>query len=178
MGHPGTTRRRVLAVTGVAAAGLLTGCSGERSDGGTRASVTGARDKAARAEAALRLRTSAASQALVTQYDAVLAMHPTLRTRLAPLRDQATQHATALAPAPTTSPAPSASATATPAAPAAVSTVASDADEALKSLAAAEQRTSDAQLAALATAPPELARLLASVAASNAGHAFLLGGGA
>ncbi|WP_063802081.1 hypothetical protein [Streptomyces sp. WM6378] len=157
-------------MTGVAAAGLLTGCSGERSDGGTRASVTGAREKAARAEAALRLRTSAASQALVTQYDAVLAMHPTLRTRLAPLRDQAAQHATALAPASTASPAPSA--------PAAVSAVASDADEALKSLAAAEQRTSDAQLAALATAPPELARLLASVAASNAGHAFLLGGGA
>ncbi|WP_438291374.1 hypothetical protein [Streptomyces sp. HUAS TT7] len=165
-------------MTGAAAAGLLAGCSGDGSGAGTRSSANEAREAAARAEAALRARTSATSRALVTQYDAVLAMHPTLRTRLAPLRDQAAQHTTALAPASATTPSPSPSATASPAAPAGVSTVASDADEALKALAEAERRTSDAQLAALATAPPELARLLASVAASNAGHAFLLGGGA
>ncbi|GAA2469741.1 lipoprotein [Streptomyces mauvecolor] len=168
----------MLAVTGAAATGLLTGCSGDSSGAGPRASETGAREAAARAEAALRSRTSATSRALVTEYDEVLAMHPALRPRLAPLRDQAAQHTTALAPASATTPSPSPSATSSPAAPAGVSAVATDADEAVKQLADAERRTSDAQLAALATAPPELARLLASVAASNAGHAFLLGGGA
>ncbi|MEU9099380.1 hypothetical protein [Streptomyces sp. NPDC048361] len=173
MGHPGTTRRRVLAVTGVATAGLLAGCSQGPSESG----AAGAREAAARAETALRASTSAASRALVAQYDAVLAMHPALRTRLAPLRDQSAQHVTALEPAP---PSPSAShpATPSPSAPNTVSTVPADADDAVKELADAERRTSDAQLTALATAPPELARLLASVSASGAGHAYLLTGGA
>ncbi|MFD7014346.1 hypothetical protein [Streptomyces sp. NPDC059928] len=168
MPHTGTTRRRVLAATGAAAAGLLAGCSGAASHGGT--STPGLREAAARTEAALRARTSAASRALVDRYDAVLAMHPTLRDRLAPLRDQAVQHTTALGPAAAPSPAPSP--------PPAVSPVPADAEEAVKQLADAERLTSDAQLAALATAPPELARLLASVAASGAGHAYLLAGGA
>ncbi|MFE9554381.1 hypothetical protein ACFYOD_12970 [Streptomyces sp. NPDC006703] len=173
MPHTGTTRRRVLAATGAAAAGLLAGCSGDASHGGTSTSglrEAGVREAAARAEAALRARTSAASRALVDRYDAVLAMHPALRDRLAPLRDQAAQHATALGPAAAPSPAPSS--------PPAVSPVPADAEEAVKQLADAERLTSDAQLAALATAPPEMARLLASVAASGAGHAYLLAGGA
>ncbi|WP_342777944.1 hypothetical protein [Streptomyces hundungensis] len=168
-------------MTGAAAAGVLAGCSDAGSDSAARGSAPGAREAAARTEAALRARTSAASRALVAQYDAVLAMHPTLRDRLAPLREQAAQHGTALAP-PTpapgapgpSSPAPSVA----PSSPSAISPVPADADEALKQLARAERRTSDAQLTALATAPPELARLLASVAASGAGHAYLLGGGA
>ncbi|RDG34978.1 hypothetical protein DVH02_27795, partial [Streptomyces corynorhini] len=49
---------------------------------------------------------------------------------------------------------------------------------ALKALAAAERRTSDAHTGALATASPELARLLASLAAANAAHAYLLTEGA
>ncbi|MER0448634.1 hypothetical protein ABR738_29445 [Streptomyces sp. Edi4] len=158
----------MLAVTGGATAGLLAGCAR-----GTSASGDAGAREAARAESALRVETSAASRALVARYDAVLAMHPTLRPRLAPLREQAAQHAAALAPAPSASPAPPA---ATPTAHA-VSTVAADADEAVKELADAERRTSDAQLTALATAPPELARLLASVSAAGAGHAFLLTGG-
>ncbi|PJN00048.1 hypothetical protein CG740_27660 [Streptomyces sp. CB01201] len=169
MGHPGTTRRRVLAVTGAAAAGVLAGCSDA---GGGQGAAAGAREAAKRAEAALRERTSAASRALVTQYDAVLAMHPSLRDRLAPLRDQAVQHDRALAPPPAATPSPAV----TPSA--AVSSVPADAEDAVKQLADAERRTSDAQLAAVAAAPPELARLLASVAASGAGHAYLLGGGA
>ncbi|MFG3284382.1 hypothetical protein [Streptomyces sp. NPDC048111] len=165
----------MLAATGAAAAGLLTGCS---DDGGDAGAGTAARAAALRAETALRLRTSTASRTLVAQYEAVLAMHPTLRDRLAPLRDQAAQHGTALAPAP----AADRSAAPKPAAPPgpapALSSVPADPDEALKQLAEAERRTSDAQLAAVAGAPPELARLLASVAASGAGHAYLLGGGA
>ncbi len=49
-----------------------------------------------------------------------------------------------------------------------------DARKALTTLATAERRTADAHTAALATASPELARLLASVAASGAAHAYLL----
>ncbi|MET9363996.1 hypothetical protein ABZX93_24215 [Streptomyces sp. NPDC006632] len=167
----------MLAVTGAATAGLLTGCSRGPSESGGAAA--GAREAAARAETALRARTSAASRALVAQYDAVLAMHPALRPRLAPLRDQAAQHVTALAAAPAPSHSPTAPAAPSPsaAAPDTVSTVPSDADEAVKQLAEAERRTSEAQLTALATAPPELARLLASVSASGAGHAYLLAGG-
>ncbi|MGW8329935.1 hypothetical protein ACWGLE_18790 [Streptomyces sp. NPDC055897] len=156
-------------MTGAAAAGLLAGCSDA---GGGHDSAAAEREAAKRAEAALRERTSAASRALVGQYDAVLAMHPALRDRLAPLRDQAAQHGTALASAPAAGPGPTA--TRAPG----VSAVPADADDALKQLADAERRTSDAQLAAVAAAPPELARLLASVAASGAGHAYLLGGGA
>ncbi|MFB7648009.1 MULTISPECIES: hypothetical protein [unclassified Streptomyces] len=156
-------------MTGAAAAGVLAGCSDA---GGGQGAAAGAREAAKRAEAALRERTSAASRALVTQYDAVLAMHPSLRDRLAPLRDQAAQHDRALTPPPAATPSPAV----TP--PAAVSSVPADAEDAVKQLADAERRTSDAQLAAVAAAPPELARLLASVAASGAGHAYLLGGGA
>lgn len=38
----------------------------------------------------------------------------------------------------------------------------------------AEQRLSDRRMSALVDAPGELARLLASVAAAGAGHAYLL----
>ncbi|MFE9119781.1 hypothetical protein [Streptomyces sp. NPDC007172] len=162
-------------MTGAAAAGLLAGCSDA---GGGQGAEAGAREAAKRAETELRERTSAASRALVGQYDAVLAMHPSLRDRLAPLRDQSAQHDEALAPPPAAGPSPAATPSPTATPPAAVSSVPADADDAVKQLADAERRTSDAQLAAVAGAPPELARLLASVAASGAGHAYLLGGGA
>lgn len=45
---------------------------------------------------------------------------------------------------------------------------------ALKDLAATVRRTADAHTATLLDAPPEYARLLASVAAAGAAHAFLL----
>ncbi|MGW1926601.1 hypothetical protein ACWCQ0_47515 [Streptomyces massasporeus] len=56
--------------------------------------------------------------------------------------------------------------------------VAADPGAALKELAAAERAASDAHTAALVTAPPEYARLLASVAAAGAAHAYLLTEGA
>jgi hypothetical protein len=52
--------------------------------------------------------------------------------------------------------------------------VAADPVEALKNLAGAERRTTEAHTAALMDAPPELARLLASLAAASAAHAYLL----
>ncbi|GGP88496.1 hypothetical protein [Streptomyces melanogenes] len=155
-----TSRRAALAATGAAAAGLLAACS----DGPSRQTDGGAaeRARAARAEAALRLRTAAASAALRDRYEAVALRHPAVRERLAPLREEAAQHATALAAAPArlASPPPS--------------PIPDDPAEALRALAATARQTSDAHTAALAEAPPELARLLASVAAAGAVHAYLL----
>lgn len=76
------------------------------------------------------------------------------------------------------SPAPAASGPARPAAssPAAPAPppVPADAGAAVRELAAAERSTADAHAAALSAAPPEYARLLASVAAAGAVHAYLL----
>jgi hypothetical protein len=158
VGRTGTTRRRALLVTGAATAGLLTGCSSETPEG-RRASGSAA--DPARVEAALRRRLAAASGALRDQYDAVIAQHPALAGQLAQLRAAVAEHATALA-GKATSP------------PATRVTAAAGADAALKELAAAERRTSDAHTASLLDAEPELARLLASVAAAGAAHAYLL----
>nr|WSZ98794.1 hypothetical protein OH820_26835 [Streptomyces sp. NBC_00857] len=172
MGHTGTTRRRVLTAASATAAGLLTACSSGSGDGpGSEA--------AARAESALRIRSAGTSRKLLVQYDAVLERHPGQKTRLAPLRAAVARQVAALAPRSretrkSTNPssaAPSASVTAAaPGSPA----VAADPAQALKALGAAERRTADAHTTALMEAPPELARLLASVAAASAAHAYLL----
>ncbi|MEU0369445.1 hypothetical protein ABZ070_04140 [Streptomyces sp. NPDC006283] len=175
MGRTGTTRRRALLATGVAAAGLLTGCS---SDHPAARREPGRSADSARAEAALRRRLAATSTALRDEYDAVIARHPALAERLTPLRSAVAEHAAALAgPAASAAPSPSVSATASAAAGATASAPASAPAEpgaALKSLVAAERRTADRHTAALADAEPELARLLASVAAAGAAHAYLL----
>ncbi|AVZ75617.1 hypothetical protein SLUN_28845 [Streptomyces lunaelactis] len=161
MGRTGTTRRRALMVTGAAAASLLTGCSTEEPEGRR---TSGSAPDSGRTEAALRRRLAAVSGALRDQYDAVIAQHPTLAGQLAPLRAAVGEHVTALGGA----------ARVAPPVP-----VPSDAPGAVKALAAAERRTSDTHVAALLDAEPELARLLASVAAAGAAHAYLLtkGGG-
>ncbi|MEU5977371.1 hypothetical protein [Streptomyces sp. NPDC047315] len=166
MGRTGTTRRRALLVTGAvagsAAAGVLSGCSGERSEPGARSSargVQGAPEGAGATEAALRKRLAAGSGALRDHYDAVIAAHPALAAKLTALRTSVAAHVAALG-----GTAKSAGSHPVPTEPAA----------ALKELAAAERRTSDALAAALGGARPELARLLASVAAAGAAHAYLL----
>lgn len=159
----GTTRRQLL--LGAAAAGLLTACSStdaDRHGPGESTSV--------RAENTLRVRTAATSRTLLAQYDAVLARHPDRRATLAPLRAATAQHVAALSPA-----GKSPAATPPPGPTAAVS---ADPAEALRALATTARRTTDAQTAALVDAPPELARLLASVAAASATHAYLLTEGA
>ncbi|MGX4689510.1 hypothetical protein [Streptomyces sp. JNUCC 63] len=171
----GPRRRSLLA--SVAGAALLVGCSTDSSDSG--GSVGGP----SRPSAAERVRARAArdSQELARRYDAVIAAHPALAERLRPLRAQVAAHAEAFggtakpssgASAATTAPegsrAPAgADASRSPAAPA-------DEKDALASLAAAERSLSDRHTAALLRAPGELARLLASVAAAGAAHAYLL----
>ncbi|MFF0742052.1 hypothetical protein ACFYVL_16800 [Streptomyces sp. NPDC004111] len=155
-----TTRRRALAWSGAAAAGLLAGCS---NSSGTSGSAGTQRDTAVR-KAAVRLRESATrtSLDLLAHYDALLKKHPGEAERLRPLRAEVARQAKVLR-------GEGRAAVGRPPV-----TVAADPKAAVKELAAAEQRTSDAHLAALTGATPELARLLASVAAAGAGHVFLL----
>ncbi|MFJ8300292.1 hypothetical protein ACIQ9R_30965 [Streptomyces sp. NPDC094447] len=183
-----TTGRRALLTAGAsAAAAALAGCT-SAGDQGPRKPDPAAREaeRVARAEAALRLRSVTASRTLLERYDAALAAHPALAPRLSPLRHSVAAHAAALGeggttvkPAtapPTTGARASASASARPSRPSPA--VAADPRAALKELAAAERTAADAHTAALLTAPPEYARLLASVAAAGAAHAYLLTEGA
>ncbi|MEV6671524.1 hypothetical protein [Streptomyces sp. NPDC051162] len=161
-GTAGPRRRGVLAggaalLTGGASA-LLTGCSDGAGGGGERTS------------AANRLRAAAGrdSAELLARYDATIGAHDALAPRLRPLRAEVARHAEAFGTSASASPSASASASPPPGVP-------GDGKKALAALAEAEHRAMDARTAALVGAPPELARLLASVAAAGAGHIFLLG---
>ncbi|MFJ9716325.1 hypothetical protein ACIRPQ_10350 [Streptomyces sp. NPDC101213] len=191
---PSGPRRRTL-LASAAGVVLLAGCSsGEGDAGGTSGGdpSTSARERA-------RARAAADSAGLVERYDAVLAVHPALAARLAPLRAEVVRHVTAFggavggagtstptpasalpsvsASAPASVPAPASSASVpasgtVPAAPSAA--VPATAKGALADLAGAERALADRRVAALADVPGELARLLASVAAAGAAHAYLL----
>ncbi|WP_066942752.1 hypothetical protein [Streptomyces lushanensis] len=167
---------------GAMAAGALTGCTSDPTGGRRSGSGTGARS-----ESALRQRSAATSRALLGQYDAVLALHPDEGELLTPLRTAVARQVEALAPAVRrpVSPSPSAASSApesgaeSPGAspgprPPVLPAVADDPAQALKALATAERRTADAHTATLMDAPAELARLLASLAAAGAAHAYLL----
>ncbi|MFJ9618908.1 hypothetical protein [Streptomyces noursei] len=159
-----TRRTTLLAGAALGGAALLSGCAEEaRPDPGA----------AERSAAAERVRTRAArdSRALLARYDATLAAHPGLGARLRVLRDEVAHHIEAF-----TSGAPSAaaSASATSAASGSAPGVPADERSARAALADAERTLADSRTAALVTAPPELARLLASVAAAGAAHAYLL----
>ncbi|MFI7502959.1 hypothetical protein ACIBVL_31685 [Streptomyces sp. NPDC049687] len=176
-------RRRTL-LASVAGAALLVGCSSRSSSDSSEESVS---DSPSVTEVA-RARAARESAGLVERYDAVLAAHPILTPRLAPLRAEVVRHVeafgggvkTSVSPSPSMSPSPSLSPTAPPAsaAPSAPPTpgkngLATEKD-ALASLAAAERTLADSRTAALMDVPGELARLLASVAAAGAAHAYLL----
>ncbi|TQK51507.1 hypothetical protein FBY35_1910 [Streptomyces sp. SLBN-118] len=156
MGRTGTTRRRALIATGAAAVTALTGCSNEDPERGRTANSD---SDPVRAETALRGRLAAASAALRDHYDAVMVHLPVLTGQLSALRTAVAEHVTALGGTSRVAP---------------TLPVPADAPAALRSLAAAERRTGDAYTAALLDAEPELARLLASVAAAGATHEYLL----
>ncbi|MEU3188754.1 hypothetical protein ABZ707_31825 [Streptomyces sp. NPDC006923] len=172
MGRTGKTRRHALIAASAATAGLLTACSTDPADGRASGGAAGA---AARAEVALRLRSAATSRELLVRYDAVLKRHPDRSGQLAPLRAAVARHVSALSPKPSTGrPSPAVSPVTPRTAAQGSPVVADDPAEALRALAATERRTADAHTAALMEAPPELARLLASLAAASAAHAYLL----
>ncbi|MEV5784922.1 hypothetical protein ACGFWD_23210 [Streptomyces sp. NPDC048448] len=186
---PSGPRRRSL-LTSAAGAAVLVGCSAPESS----SPVTAGRSPSA-ADAA-RARAARDSETLAARYAAVIAAHPPLAKRLDPLRTEVVRHAQAFGGTgsrPSASPSasssasssasPSGSASASPSASASSSAPASASSspavparekDALAELAAAELALVDRRTKALLDVPGELARLLASVAAAGAAHAFLL----
>ncbi|MFI6125334.1 hypothetical protein ACIBCU_37425 [Streptomyces sp. NPDC051064] len=165
MHRTGTTRRSALTATGALALGaVLAGCG----DGAETPSASGGADaRAASLRAGTALRASAArdSASLLSRYEQLAAAHPVTEPGLAPMGAAVREHLTALG-----GPPKAASGSPAPAPPAA----ATDARAALRELAGEERRVADVRAAALLTAEPELARLLASIAAAGAAHAYLL----
>ncbi|MEU5077140.1 hypothetical protein [Streptomyces asoensis] len=190
---PAGPRRRSL-LASAAGAALLVGCSSGPREGEERASGSPSVTERARARAARD------SGALVARYDAVLAARPALAGRLEPLRAEVLRHVEAFGgtgkaspsasgsgPGSTTGSPPSsstASAVPPPADPTSVGASATASagaaavpvtdTAALAELAAAERALADRRAAELLDVPGELARLLASVAAAGAAHAYLL----
>jgi hypothetical protein len=146
------TRRAVL---GGAALAALAGCTTERPTPPPRPGP----------QVRLLMGALQGETALIALYDAVLAAHPGLHTRLDPLRDHHTRHLAVLrqhlirggAP-PTVTP---------PAVPAGQA-------RALGALRAAESRAAAARADEVRRAAPGLAQLLASIGACEAGHAQVL----
>ncbi|MFE2827894.1 hypothetical protein [Streptomyces sp. NPDC059271] len=179
---PSGPRRRTLLA---AAAGTfaLAGCSTDEPSGDTTGGSRPSLADRARARAARE------STTLAGRYTAVIAAHPDLEKKLAPLRADVVGHARAFGAgssagssaspsasasgsasgSPTPSPSGSASASAS-----ASSDVAARPKDALSELATAELALADQRTQALVELPGELARLLASVAAAGAAHAYLL----
>jgi hypothetical protein len=163
-------RRRTLLGAGVL--GLLTAC-GAAANHSSRTGRSAQPDAEIDPDTAVRLRELRATRTLAARYDAALtAAGPAEAARLRPLRAQlAAQLAAFGAPTATAGPSPGHSPGPTPApTPAAAPGAAA--------LAAAELATARGRGADLLAASPALARLIASVAASGAQHAVLLGGSA
>ncbi|MET7861579.1 hypothetical protein ABZS81_31160 [Streptomyces sp. NPDC005318] len=163
MRRTGTTRRGALTATGAIALGAaLSGCgNGDGADVPAGAPVAEARAAAAQVENTLRTTAARTSRGLLDRYEQTIQAHPSAGTGLAPLRDAVRAHTTALSQG-----GGEALASTRPAA--------TDVRTAVRELAATERRTADAHTAMLLKAPPELARLLASIAAAGAAHAYLL----
>ena len=156
-------RRSVLAATAMTVPLVAAGCKGV---GGL-----GTLPKAAPDVAVLH-HAIATEQALIARYHSALAGSPGLAGTLGPLLAQHREHLARLTsmlitPAtPRPASRPSASTTAAGAAPSRAATLAA--------LEAAETDAASSLVRRLALAPPALAQLLASIAASEASHALLL----
>ncbi|MGW1214840.1 hypothetical protein ACWD5F_34975 [Streptomyces sp. NPDC002499] len=181
---PSGPRRRTLLATAAGAA-LLAGCSS--GSGGDEENTSGSMSATAR----VRARAARDSSGLVERYDAVIAMYPALAERLAPLRAEVVRHTVAFGGSvagPKTGSAGSMESAGTGAATDAGAASASASpsgtpvpgtpQDALVDLAAAERALADRRTTALLDVPGEPARLLASVAAAGAAHAYLLTEGA
>ncbi|MEU8945265.1 hypothetical protein [Streptomyces sp. NPDC048489] len=193
---PSGPRRRSLfaSVTGAA---VLAGCS---APGPSSPAAAG---RSPSAEDAARARAARDSETLAARYAAVIAAHPPLAERLDPLRAEVVRHAQAFgggARRPSGSPSASRSAASSSASAASSPSASSAASassgssasasasasaggapavpvrekDALADLASAELALVDRRTKALLDVPGEWARLLASVAAAGAAHAFLL----
>jgi hypothetical protein len=147
--------RRVLLAGGAAAGlgGALVACSGADGGGDEPADDTGLRRRAARDSAAL-----------LARYEATARAHPALEATLVPFREVVTEHVAALA---EDGRGAGSGGGAAPGVP-------GEQDAALGALIDAERETARRRYGALDEAPPELARLLASMAAAGSAQAYLL----
>lgn len=156
-------RRRTL-LASAAGAFALVGCSAPESSTDTTGGSPSAADRA-------RARATRDSRALAERYATVITAHPALAERLRPLRAEVVRHAAAFD---TGEPATASASPSTSVSPSASPAVPADEKGALADLAAAERTLADQRTKALLDVPGELARLLASVAAAGAAHAYLL----
>jgi hypothetical protein len=163
---PSGPRRRSL-LASVAGGALLAGCSD--GTGNTEEGTAGGPSVVERT----RARAARDSRGIVERYDAVLAAYPALTERVGPLRAEAVRHAEAFGETVATS-SPTASPASPSPSPSPSVTVPATEKDALAQLAAAERALADRRAKALLDVPGELARLLASVAAAGAAHAYLL----
>ncbi|MFJ8046354.1 ferritin-like domain-containing protein [Kitasatospora sp. NPDC096147] len=165
---PSLTRRSLLALGALTGASLLIcGCTDE--EHGPAAEQRQRED----ADRPVRTKAVADTDLLLAGYDAVAASAGSQAEQLRTLRAEVAEHRAALAaglPSGSATPSASPSGSATPAPSGSGGPVGSVAQ-----LAAAERTTAQARLAQLGGASPELARLLAAVAASGAVHAEILG---
>lgn len=163
----GPRRRSLLTgAAGAAGAALLSGCSDSNST-----------DERPSTTARLRAHAARDSGELLGRYDAVLAAHPSLAGRLDPLRAEVKRHEKAFtegAVPPSPSPSSPSSSPSPSGSPAPKPSVPKDEKDAVRELAEAERELAKQRGSALLDAPAELARLLASVSAAGAAHAYLL----
>jgi hypothetical protein len=153
-GGPGGLTRRVLLAGGVVAGlgGGLAACTGADGGADELADDTGLRRRAARD-----------GSALLARYEATAEAHPGLAETLAPFRDVVAAHVAALA----EDGRAGSGGGAAPGVPA-------EEPEAIAALVDAERETAGRRYDAMEEAPPELARLLASMAAAGSAQAYLL----
>ncbi|TDC70916.1 hypothetical protein E1283_24155 [Streptomyces hainanensis] len=144
----------------VGSAGSLAGCTS--SEGGGSGSA--GRAVSATTVRGLRRRAARDSEDLLARYDTTAEAHPALAGTLGPFRDAVAAHLAALNEGDETPPGPSGGPPEVPA----------DRNRALTALADAEREVADARQRAVAEASPDLARLLASLAAAGSAQAYLL----
>ncbi|MFI7328083.1 hypothetical protein ACIBQ3_26085 [Streptomyces rubiginosohelvolus] len=172
MRRTGTTRRGALTAAGALALGaVLTGCGGDDEDAGGKEP---GRATSAKAEKALREKAVRDGALLLARYDLVAEAHPATAAGLVPLRAAVAEHGKALAPPRAKGEPKKGAPKGDDVPPAPAGPVSADPKAAVRELAADERRRADGYGEALLTAGPELARLLASVAAAAAAHAYLL----
>jgi len=162
------TRRRVLAIAAVTLPLAATGCQG--------LAALGTPPRAAPDVAVVGDAITVEAR-LIAHYDAVLAAVPALAGTLRPLLAQHHHHLARLRARLIIPPGSPASDPASPGAPPrGRAPVPGTPEAALGYLRDAEKAAAAAQLAHLTAAPPSLAQLLASISASEATHAMILGG--
>jgi hypothetical protein len=161
-GHGQLTRRAVLGGSALVGAALLVGCTSDPGPDASTANPTGESDLAD-ADAQVRASVAADEVAIIALYEAVLVAYPGLSADLAPLRDEHVAHADAMG----DSVPPGGAA---PAAP-------GSQPQALAALIDAEQQAVAQRTAACeGTTTEDIARTIALIAASEAGHAEFLRG--